>query len=141
MKKIPTKIAAVLALIIGALAVFAGAKVLLGNDPGYYVINWLPLYNYTVGILTICITTILIFANNRFAMPAAIGTFSLHALVMLILQIFYRDIVAPDSIQAMTIRLIAWAIILGLMLLQASKKNNLKKIHEHIISGNDNVAG
>lgn len=141
MKKIPTKIAAVLALIIGALAVFAGAKVLLGNDPGYYVINWLPLYNYTVGILTICITTILIFANNRFAMPAVIGTFSLHALVMLILQIFYRDIVAPDSIQAMTIRLIAWAIILGLMLLQASKKNNLKKIHEHIISGNDNVAG
>ena len=36
------KIAAILAFGIGAMAVFAGGKVLLGNDPGYYVINWLP---------------------------------------------------------------------------------------------------
>ena len=46
------KIASVLAFIIGGMAIFAGGKVLLGNDPGYYVINWLPLYNYTIGILT-----------------------------------------------------------------------------------------
>ena len=47
------KIAAVLAFIIGAMAIFAGAQTLLGKDPGYYVINWLLLYNYTAGILTV----------------------------------------------------------------------------------------
>ena len=126
MKTILTKIASILAFIIGGMAVFAGAQVLLGNDPGYYVINWLPIYNYTIGLLTVFITAIFIFTNSRFALPAAIGTFSLHALVMLILQIAYRDIVASDSIRAMTIRLIAWAIILGLMFIQARKNKSLQ---------------
>ena len=118
MKTTLNKIASVLAFIIGGMAIFAGGKVLLGNDPGYYVINWLPLYNYTAGILTVFITAILIWNNSRFAMPAALGTFSLHALVMLILQMMYSDVVAPDSIRAMAVRLIAWAIILTLMFFQ-----------------------
>jgi hypothetical protein len=118
MKTTLNKIASVLAFIIGGMAIFAGGKVLLGNDPGYYVINWLPLYNYTAGILTVFITAILIWNNSRFAMPAALGTFSLHALVMLILQMMYSDVVAPDSIRAMTVRLIAWAVILTLMFFQ-----------------------
>ena len=125
MKTILIKIASILAFIIGGMAIFAGAQVLLGNDPGYYVINWLPIYNYTIGILTVFITAIFIFTNSRFALPAAIGTFSLHALVMLILLIAYRGIVAPDSIRAMTIRLIAWAIILALMLAQSQKNKGV----------------
>lgn len=125
MKTITTKIASILAFVIGAMAIFAGVRVLLGNDPGYFVINWLPIYNYTIGILTVFITSILIFTNSKFAMPAAITTFSLHALVMLILQIFYRNVVAPDSIQAMTVRLVVWAIILGLMIFQVRQ---IKKI-------------
>ncbi len=124
MKTTLAKIASILAFIIGAMAIFAGAQVLLGNDPGYYVINWLPIYNYTIGILTIFITAVLIFVNSRFAPIAAIGTFSLHALVMLILQVAYRGLVAPDSIRAMTIRLIVWAIILILMFAQARARMN-----------------
>lgn len=65
MKSIFNKIAAVLAFIIGAMAVFAGVQVLLGNDPGYYVINWLPIYNYTAGILTVFITAILIWRGGK----------------------------------------------------------------------------
>ena len=126
MKTIFTKIASILAFIIGGMAVFAGAQVLLGNDPGYYVINWLPIYNYTIGILTVFITSIFIFTNSRFALPTAIGTFSLHALVMLILQTTYRNIVAPDSIRAMTIRLIVWALILGLMFIQSYKNKKMQ---------------
>lgn len=118
MKTILTKIASILAFIIGAMAVFAGGKVLLGNDPGYYVINWLPLYNYTAGILTIFITAVLIWKNSRFALAAAVVTFSAHALVMLILQVAYRGVVAPDSLQAMTVRMVAWVLILGLMLIR-----------------------
>jgi hypothetical protein len=115
------KIAAVLAFIIGGMAIFAGGKVLLGNDPGYYVINWVPLYNYTIGILTVFITAVLIWTNSRLAMSAVIGTFSLHALVMLLLQTVFRDTVASESIQAMTLRLIVWTVILGLMFFRSRK--------------------
>ena len=112
------------------MAVFAGGKVLLGNDPGYYVINWLPLYTYAAGILTIFITAILIWRNSRFALAAAIGTFSAHALVMLILQTAYRGVVAPDSIKAMTVRMVAWALILGLMFIAAFRAKGRQAVHE-----------
>ena len=121
MKTTLNKIAAILAFIIGMMAIFAGGKALLGVDPGYYVINWLLLYNYTIGILTVFITAILIWTNSRFALPAAIGTFSIHAVVMLLLQTAFRDVVAPDSVRAMTIRLVVWGIILGLMFVQSRK--------------------
>lgn len=121
MKITLNKIAALLALIIGGMAVFAGGSALLGRDPGYYVINWLLLYNYTVGILTVLVTTVLIWTRSRLALPAAIATFGVHALVMLTLQVAYRGVVAPDSIVAMTVRLLAWAIILALMFAQARK--------------------
>lgn len=119
MKTILNKIASVLALVIGGMAIFAGIQVLLGNDPGYYVINWLPVYNYTAGILTVFITAILIWTNHCLALPVAITTIGIHAAVMVILQTAYRDVVAPDSIRAMTVRLVVWAVILGLMIAQA----------------------
>jgi hypothetical protein len=127
MKSIFMKIAAVLAFIIGAMAVFAGAQVLLGNDPGYYVINWVPVYNYTAGILTVFITAILIWRGSKLAWFAAITTFSLHTLVMIILQTVHRDVVAVDSIRAMTIRMIAWAIILLLMFAQSQKDKKAQR--------------
>mgnify|MGYP001118397070 FL=1 len=121
MRKILPKIASILAFIIGAMAVFSGGKALLGIDPGYYVINWLLLYNYTLGILTAFITAALIWKRSKFALPAAITTFSLHALVMIILQTAFNDVVAADSIRAMIVRLVVWGIILSLMLLQQRK--------------------
>jgi hypothetical protein len=45
------KIVSALAFIIGTMAIFAVGQLLTGKDPGYYVIDWLPLYDYTVGIL------------------------------------------------------------------------------------------
>lgn len=58
------KIASLLTFIIGAMAIVAGGRTLLGRDPGYYVINWLLLYNYTVGILTVSVTAILIWTGS-----------------------------------------------------------------------------
>lgn len=118
MNKILQKSAAILAFIIGAMAIFAGGKALLGIDPGYYVINWLLLYNYTMGILTVFITAVLIMKSSKYAMPAAISTFSLHALVMILLQTTFSNVVAADSIQAMIVRLVVWGVILSLMFLQ-----------------------
>jgi len=121
MRPILARIASILALIIGGMAVFAGMQVLLGNDPGYYVINWLPVYNYTVGILTISISAIHIWQRSKVAWFAAIATFGVHTLVMIVLQTTYRDVVAVDSIRAMTIRMVAWVVIIGLMYAQVRK--------------------
>ncbi|MFZ2095506.1 MAG: hypothetical protein WAV05_02600 [Anaerolineales bacterium] len=114
-------IASILAFIIGIMAVIAGGKVLLGILPDYYVIDWLPIYNFIVGLSSAFFTSIVIWKNNRLALPAAITTFGLHAIVMIILQTAYHSLVAPDSIMAMTVRLIIWIIILVLLIIQQRK--------------------
>lgn len=73
-------------------------------------------------ILTVFITAVLVWVNSRYALAAAIGTFSARALVMIILQTACRSVVAPDSIMAMTIRMVVWGIILVLMYFQRSKR-------------------
>lgn len=109
------RIASVLAFVIGAMAVFAGGKVLLGILPDYYVITWLPTYNYTVGILTVFVTAALIWVNSKLARPVAAATLGIHILVMLVLLTVYQNVVATDSIVAMTVRIVVWLVILGLM--------------------------
>ena len=121
-KSLLNKIASILALVIGAIAVFAGGRVLLGILPDYYVIDWLPVYNFIMGVVSIFFSSVVIWKNNKFAIPVSIGTFGLHAIVMLILQTVYRQVVAPDSIVAMTVRLIIWAIIVILLIVQQRKK-------------------
>lgn len=116
-----TKAAAVITFIIGAMAIFAGGQVVLGKMMDYYVIDWLPVYNLTVGLISAFFTAIIIWKGSKLALPVAIGTFAIHAAVMLILQTAYRDVVAPDSIQAMTVRLIVWLIILALLIIPARK--------------------
>jgi len=119
MKGILNKLAAVVALIIGAMAIFAGGKVLLGIDPGYYVIDWVPVYNFSMGIITAFITAILIWKNHRFAWMAAGATLAAHVIVMIVLQTVYRSSVAQESIQAMTIRIVVWVMILSLLFIQS----------------------
>lgn len=115
------KIASSLAFIIGGIAVVAGGMVLLGQETDYIVINWLLLYNYTVGVLTVFITAILIWTNNKLATPTAIATFSAHTIVMLILLTAYRGIVSAHSLKDMTARIVAWLIILTLMFFQSRR--------------------
>ena len=115
------KIAALLALLIGAMAIFAGGQVLLGRDPGYYVIDWLPVYNFSVGILSVFPTALFIWRKSKYALSAVLATFGAHAIVMLTLQIGYSSVVAADSIRAMTLRLSVWLVILVLMLIQTRR--------------------
>lgn len=121
MNSIYRKTAAVLAFIIGAMAIYAGGQVLLGQVMDYYVIDWLPIYNFSAGLISSFITAILIWKGSKYAMTAAIGTFAIHGTVMLVLQTVYREVVAPDSIKAMTVRLVVWLIILILMIVQSRK--------------------
>ncbi len=123
MSQIWQKLAAALALVIGVMAVFAGVKVLLGEDPGYYVINWVPVYNYTVGFFTVTVTAVLIWLRHRLAWPLAIGTVVAHGAVLAIIATAYREVVASDSIRAMVIRIVVWLIILALMLVQTRARS------------------
>ena len=101
------------------MAIFAGGQVLLGQPVDYYVIDWLPINNLIVGIISALFTAIVIWKGSRIAMPAAIATLISHSTVMVILLAAYRDVVAPDSIKATTVRIILWLIILSLMIFQA----------------------
>jgi len=124
MKSKLTKTAAALTFIIGAMAIFAGGQVVLGKAMDYYVIDWLPVYNLLIGLISSFFTAIIMWRGSRLALPVAIATFASHTAVMLILQTAYRDVVAPDSIQAMTIRLVVWLIVLALMIIPV-RKNKL----------------
>lgn len=111
-----TRIAAVIALIIGAMAVFAGGQVvLLGHLPDYHVIPWLPWYNFTVGVITLVVTVPWLWKNTPNGRLASVATFAAHATVMAILLTAYRTEVASDSLRAMTIRLTAWSVVLLLI--------------------------
>lgn len=129
MNTILSKTASILALVIGAMGIYAGGQVLLGSTPGYNVIPWLPVYNFSVGVITFFFITILIWKNNRFAITAAVSTLAVHSIVLVILQTGYSSFVAPDSLRAMIIRIVVWMVILALLLLQrwVSIKSRLPK--------------
>ena len=122
MNTILNKIASILAFLVGGLSIFAGALAMTGWEPGYSVLNWLPVYNFIMGVLTVFIPAILIWKNSKYAMPAAIATFSMHAIVTLLLLTVFRDTVAANSIGAMIFRLVTWLIILVLMIVQSRRQ-------------------
>jgi hypothetical protein len=121
MKTIYVKAAAIIAAIVGLMAVGSGGTVLLGRDPGYYVIDWVPVYNVAIGAISLFFTSILLWRNSRYAAGIALLTLAMHSLVMILLQTILHDVVAADSIRAMTIRIVTWLLIGGLLLLQRRK--------------------
>ena len=121
-----SKIASVVAAIIGIMSIVAGTQVvLLGKVMDYYVIGWLPVYNLIVGVISLLITAVIIWKGSKFALPAAIATLASHSAVMLVLQTAYRNVVAGESIRAMTVRITLWVIILALLLVQARQNKRL----------------
>ncbi|MDD2923211.1 MAG: hypothetical protein PHQ36_13075 [Anaerolineales bacterium] len=75
------KVSSILAFIVGALSIIAGGMAMRGWNPGYFVLNWLPVYNFVMGIFTL-LPAALIWKNSRYAMPAAVATFGVHAVVL-----------------------------------------------------------
>ncbi len=119
------KTAAVIAFIIGAMAIFAGGQVvLLGKIMDYYVIDWLPIYNFIVGIFSV-FAAIIIWKGSKIVMPVAIAILASNVTVMLVLLTAYRDVVAQDSIMAMTVRIVAWIIIIVLVIIAARRDKSL----------------
>jgi hypothetical protein len=126
MDSIYRKIAAVLAFIIGAMAIFAGSQVVIfGKVMDYYVIDWLPIYNLVLGLISAFFTAIVIWKGSKLAMPAVIATLASHSVVIAILLTVYQGVVAADSIKAMIVRIVVWVIILVLMLVQARRDKSI----------------
>ncbi|MBE0682291.1 MAG: hypothetical protein IH589_10285 [Anaerolineales bacterium] len=109
------KIAAVLAFVVGIFSIFAGGMAMRGWEPGYSMLGWLPIYNFSMGILTVFIPTVLIWKNNRHASTGAFLFFGIHTGATALLLLVFRDSVATQSLLAMTFRLVVWLVILALI--------------------------
>lgn len=107
------KIAAILALIIGIMAVRVSTKAMRGWQPGWKVVGWLPVYNFVMGILSL-IPAVLLWINHPYAMTASLTVFGTHAVVLLLLLSIFRGKVARQSIRAMAFRVATWLLILVL---------------------------
>ena len=109
-------IAALLALFIGVMSVFAGTSVLLGTaTKDYNLLLWLVIYNVVVGILSI-IVAYFIWKHLQISkrlIPLILGA---HLLIFLYLN-FLSETVASESIKAMLFRVVVWIVILILSIL------------------------
>lgn len=112
-----TRIASIIAFLVGAMSIVAGGKVIRGWEPGWSVIAWLPVYNFIMGILAL-IPAVLIWMNNRHAFVASAVTLGIHVTVLALLLVAFRNTVAFQSVGAMSFRIAAWAVVLALLWLR-----------------------
>ena len=111
---------ALVAIAFGLLTLVAGGRVLAGNDPGYVVYRPLLFFNTSMGVAYV-VAGFLILSKPRHGKLAAAVIFLLNMLVFAFIGYLYAnsDVVAFDSIQAMTLRAGVWlALFLGMAWLQ-----------------------
>lgn len=104
------KIAAILALFIGLMSVFAGSKVLLGIDTkNYTILTWLVTYNVIIGFISI-FTAYLIWKTKENSKNLTLFILSMHFIVFIYLK-FLSNTVASESVKAMIFRTSIWILI------------------------------
>jgi len=114
--KLFNKIAAVLALFIGIMSVFAGSKVLLGIDTkDYNVLTWLVSYNVVFGVLSI-FAAYLIWKAKEKSKNLTLFILTMHFLIFIYLK-FFSNTVASESIKAMIFRTSIWILIVVLSII------------------------
>ena len=124
MKYIILKIAAVVATIIGLMAVITGSRVLTGNlVQNYHVITGLVVYNVLMGVISIG-AGMLIWIEKKVAYILSGVIMGAHIVVLIILQTILNDVVADQSINAMIFRSVIWSIIT--IIVYFGKRNILK---------------
>jgi hypothetical protein len=120
------KIAAVLALFIGVMSVFAGSKVLFGIDTKEYnVLIWLVYYNVIYGVFSI-FAAFLIWRNNEKSKALTLFILASHFIVFVVLK-FFCSSAASESISAMIFRIGIWSLIVVLSLIIPKYFNKNKK--------------
>jgi uncharacterized membrane protein len=120
------KVVALLAAIIGIMAVVTGSRVLLGLfDPGYNYFTALISYNIFMGMVSF-VAGILIWRQNSKALLLSKIITIFHIIVLLLLVTVFREIISIQSIGAMAFRSVAW-LIFTLILWKAFPKSELSK--------------
>ncbi len=110
------KMAAVLAWIIGGMAIFAGGQVVvLHHTVDYYVIPWLPVYNFVLGLVTFFFIALGIWKDKPYAPKLALAVLLSHGTVLALLLTVYQAVVASESLRAMTVRVVTWVLIVALL--------------------------
>lgn len=112
--------ASILAFLVGVMSIVAGGMVIRGWQPKWDVINWLPIYNFMIGIFTL-IPAYLLWFNHRYALISSILIFSIHTIVLLLLFIVFRNTAAFQSIGVMSFRVAIWIVILALLYVRHTK--------------------
>lgn len=121
------KVALILvAALFGLLTIFAGARVLLGSDPGYIVFRPLLIFNTVMGIVYL-VAAIIAWRNLKQGMYMAAAIFVLNLIVLLTIYFLYTkgNTVAVDSLRAMSLRTIVWLVLfIGLGWISSRKINS-----------------
>lgn len=104
--------AAIAAVLFGLVTLFAGARVLLGADPGYVV--YLPLlrFNTIMGVVYVAVGVIA-WRKLRLGVygAAAICLLNLAALGTISYLYTPNGSIAGTSIQAMSLRTVVWLVL------------------------------
>jgi len=122
--KITQSVLALVATLFGLATIFAGARVLLGSDPGYIVFRPLLIYNTAMGIVYVA-AGIIIWRNFKQGMYVAAAIFILNLVVLAAIYFLYTEgsSIAVDSLRAMSLRTVVWlALFAGLVWLSSRNK-------------------
>jgi len=115
MSKTATKIIATVAALSGLLTIFAGTRALTGSsDPGYATFPALIIYNLALGTAAI-IAGVVIWKKHRAGLFTSAAITASHIVVLLLLLTLFSDVVASQSLNAMTFRVGLWLVILLLL--------------------------
>jgi hypothetical protein len=121
------KLVAILASVIGLMAIITGSSVLLGFfDPGYTYFTALIVYNIILGVISV-ITGILVWMKNHKSLLLSYIIALSHIIVLILLLSIFRDIISEESIVAMVIRSLAWVLFSVVL-----KKANFSQIKGQI---------
>ncbi len=127
--KITQKTLAVLAVLFGAVTIFAGSRVLVGTSPGYVVFFPLLVFNTLMGFVYVGVGAIS-WRNLHLGKMGAFAIFALNLIVLVAVGIAYTPggELAMDSLLAMTLRTVVWlAIFCGLWWLD--RRNTDTAVH------------
>ncbi len=117
------KIIAVVAAVIGLMAVFVGTRVLLGLfDPGYQYFMSLVSYNVIMGIVSL-FAGILIWKRNEKAIFLSYFIFGAHLIVLLLLLTVFNNVISEHSVNAMTFRSSVWLVLVAVLQISKAKEN------------------
>lgn len=110
--KISQKALALLAVLFGAMTIFAGSRVLAGTNPGYAVFLPLLIFNTVMGFVYVGVGAIS-WRNLKLGRNGAFAIFVLNLIVLAAIGIAYTPggEVAIESLRAMTLRTVVWLVI------------------------------